>query len=76
MRLESEHRMFDEIFADDVYDLNKAAPRWIVIAGVNPNTVKVYDTLFNNELKAEYADRAEAEEIAMILNRYEGTHDR
>lgn len=67
--------MFDEIFADDVYDL-KPVPRWIVIPGVNPNTVKVYDALFDNVLKAEYSDRAEAEEVALILNRYEGRHDR
>jgi len=74
MRLESEHHMFDEIFADDVYDLNKATPRWVVAQ--TGSGFKLIDTVWNNELKAKYIDRAEAEEVAMILNRYEGTHDR
>lgn len=65
--------MFDEIFADDVYDLN-AAPRWVVAQ--TGSGFKLIDTVWNNELKAKYIDRAEAEEVAMILNRYEGTHDR
>jgi hypothetical protein len=65
--------MFDEIFADDVYDLN-AAPRWVVAQ--TGSGFKVIDTLWQNELKAEYSDRSEAEEVATILNRYEGTNDR
>jgi adenosylcobinamide amidohydrolase len=65
--------MFDEMFPDDVYDFKEVYSRWMVIASAGG--FKIVDTVWENELKAEYSDRDAAEEVCKVLNRYDGKHD-
>ena len=65
--------MFNELFEDDVYDINPAtASRWM-IHGEYGIGYRVKDTVLDRDLKAFFLNLDDAYELLQILSRYEET---